>query len=271
MPTQYEHDYMQLIKKIQRKGKCVESRNGGIQSIFGETFTVDNTDLDFPLLKGRKLPVQSALGEFAAMIRGPKTLEDFEEFGCGYWKDWSNPDGTIELDYGNAWIDYNGVNQVKEVVESLTLHPHHRRHLIDAWRPDRLKDLNLPCCHFLYQWWVDDYMKLHMIWYQRSVDVMIGLPADVILATVFNNCMAKETGLLPGSITFMLGDCHIYDSHLPNVNRYLANAINTDGAPIDYHWHSPKRPLTGPQLFEPDMIDIMNYQPVESILFEVIA
>lgn len=217
----YELEYKKLVSRILANGEFREGRNGNTISLFGETLKVDIGQGHFPILTGRRIYYKGVLGELAAMLRGPKSIKDFKNYGCNYWDLWARPDGSITVDYGNAWIDFNGVNQLEALVEGLKENPYGRRHLVTGWRPDRLDVLSLPCCHYAYQWYVRKDGVLDMMWHQRSVDTMIGLPSDVIFAAAWLIILANEVGLKPGVITFTLGDTHIYEEHIDQANEYL--------------------------------------------------
>jgi len=244
-----------------------ETRNAVTRSYFGHQLIVDSLSQGhFPLLLGRQMFYKGVVGELAAFLQGPKSLKDFTKQGCNYWKDWADEKGKLEVDYGNAWLDFNGVNQLENVVDSLKTDPHGRRHLITGWRPDRLKDLSLPCCHYAYQWYVNDKGFLEMIWMQRSVDIMIGLPSDIILAAVWNILMAQTVGLKPGRLHFMLGDCHVYESHLENASLYLDQAMSIN-TPVRPTWELDKQATVFN--FVPSMLKIHNYKPLEAIAFKI--
>ena len=200
-------------------------------------------------------------------MKGPKTVEDFRQAGCNYWDAWGDEQGKINVDYGNSWQDFNGHNQLKAVVDSLKNDPYGRRHLISGWRPDRLNELSLPCCHYAYQWYVTTSGHLEMIWIQRSVDVMVGLPSDIILAAVWNILMAQTVGLKPGKITMQLGDTHIYDSHSAGVYDYLSQANQ-----VNLQLEKPTWVLTEEATvfnFEPSMFKVINYNPHPAIKFKL--
>lgn len=263
--TCYESRYADLVADILHNGIERQTRNAVTKSVFGRTLKVDMEAGEFPLLRGRTMYYKGVVGELAALLRGPKTLADFEKFGCNYWKQWAKPDGTIEVDYGNAWLDFNGVNQLDELVAGLRADPYGRRHIVTGWRPDRLKELSLPCCHLLYQWYVRDG-KLDMIWYQRSVDTMIGLPSDVVLAYVWNTLVANDAGLVPGEITMMLGDTHIYAPHYEGAQEYVDRVGG--GLPA-YPTHAPI--VGGMKDFDPASIQVEGYHPVGKLYFDLIA
>ena len=264
MPSQYELDYCKLISDVMRDGTDRETRNHPTRAVFGKTFTVHELCWgQFPILSGRKMYPKGIFGELAAFLKGPKTIKDFEDEGCNYWKQWGNDDGTINVDYGNSWLDFNGVNQLETTLDSLKNDPTSRRHIISGWQPDHLSSLSLPCCHLLYQWYVNgDYLE--MIWYQRSVDTMIGLPSDVVLAAAWNILMAEELGLQPGKLVFMLGDTHIYKSHMFDVNDYLDAALETSDYPVGYCTDDSTL-----KTFNKDSIQLIDYEPFGPIQFEL--
>jgi len=268
----FELDYIALIEDILENGERREGRNGTTISVFGRTFTVDMSDTpnEFPLLLGRKMFYRGVFGEFAAFLRGPKNVKDFEDMGCNYWKQWEdNDDGDITVDYGNLWLDFDGVNQLDVLRESLKNNPMDRRMLISGWNPANLSKNSLPCCHLLYQWYVRDGDYLDMVWYQRSVDTMVGLPSDIILAAIWNVLLANECGYKPGKLIFNLGDTHIYEEHLPKIQEYKQNRHKaTRSLPVYGLGMVPGEKIEN---FTPDKIQIVDYNPGPVIKFEVKA
>lgn len=266
--SKYEREYVKLVMDIIRTGEARQTRNAVTRSVFGRTFKIRPELNRFPILSGRKMFYKPVIGELAAMLKGPKHIDDFKNMGCNYWEKWANTDGSINVDYGNTWLDFNGVNQLEEVVNSIKKDPYGRRHIVTGWRPNTIPDLNLPCCHLLYQWYVRGN-ELDMIWYQRSVDTMIGLPSDVILAYVFNLLIANSTGLKPGELTFMLGDTHIYEQHLDGAYEY----INRIGDQKVYDNILPEHSTCIQTIndFNPFEFHLVNYEPMSKIDFELIA
>jgi thymidylate synthase len=261
----FEHEYAKLVYNILKNGEERKTRNGKTRALFGTTLEVDMTNRDiFPLLVARKMYYKGVLGELAAMLRGPKHIKDFELWGCNYWKTWAEDDGHICVDYGNAWIDYNGVNQLDNLIHMLKTNPTDRRLIISSWRPDRLDSLSLPCCHHTYQWYVRKGQYLDMLWMQRSVDTMIGLPSDIVLAAAWNIMIANEVGLQPGKLTFSLGDTHIYEEHIEQAYMYL-QMVGSQLIHPRYDLNTHKgRPTVE---FIPSMIQIRDYNPLQSLNF----
>ncbi|UOF81424.1 thymidylate synthase [Caudoviricetes sp.] len=278
MNKHFEIQYADLVRKILTQGSATPCRNGSTLSLFGETIKLTNITKEFPIIAGRKIHWKPVLGELAAFFRGPKHVNDFKQWGCNYWDKFADNDGNLYLDYGNAWTSWYGthsyldVDQLSDVVASLKLNPHDRRHIITGWNPVHAAELSLPCCHLLYQWRVANG-KLDMIWYQRSCDTMLGLPSDMILAAAWNILMAQATGYTPGDVTMMLGDTHIYQEHIAGANQYLQQASelcnigNFGHLSCEYVGAMTGRATM--TTFEPDELYIYGYTHLDPISFEL--
>lgn len=272
-----KQQYSKLVNKVLQEGEKRPSRAGDVYSIFGESLTIDMST-EFPLLRGRKMFYSGIFGELAAMLRGPRNVSDFKRFGCNYWDAWGKAkrvndadetiveQGELTLDYGNAWLDFNGVNQLDQLVKTLQNNPNDRRMLVSAWRPDRLSDLSLPCCHYSYQWYVRNGKYLDMLWNQRSADVMVGIPSDIVLAATWNAILAAQCGYEPGIIRMVFGDTHIYANHVGPTLDYMRQLRNYhEATPIEYKIH----PGVTLENFEPGHLEIKNYRPAPAIKFEL--
>jgi thymidylate synthase len=261
---QFEQDYAELIAEVLVNGEDRDTRNGETRSVFGKSLIVQVGPNKFPLLQGRKMHYKGVLGELAALLRRPKCVKDFTKWGCNYWDKWADKDGMLILDYGNAWFDFNGYDQIAALKDALANNPTDRRMIINSWRPDRLSDLSLPCCHYSYQFYVEAGGTLNMIWTQRSVDMMIGLPSDIVLGATMLIIVAKEFGYTPGFVKFDLGDCHIYKEHMEGAVQYVSRIDKL--CPPVYYEYEPPSPADFCK-FEPGDLIIKQYDPEASIKF----
>jgi len=256
----YEIDYMSLIEDILLNGEERRTRNATTIMTCFKTLTVDTLqDGYFPLITGRKMYHKGIIGELAAFLHMPNKLSDFTDRGCNYWAKWADKDDKLNVDYGNKWQDWNGVNQLRDVVETLKTNPYDRRMLITSWDPSNLKKLSLPCCHLLYQFVVRDN-QLDMIWYQRSADVMIGVPSDIVLGAMLLALVADETEYCPGKLHMVFGDAHIYKDHIDGAKEYISRRIHT--LPT-YCFDA------GLFQFEPYNFKLNNYEHGEPIIFRL--
>ena len=272
-----EYDYRNLVQEVLIEGEDRETRNMSTRSIFGTSLSFDLRK-GFPLLEGRKIFYKGVLGELAALLRQPKHLDDFKAWGCNYWEKWANPDGSINVDYGNAWFDFEGFNQIADLKDKLKNNPADRRMIINAWRPHKLDELSLPCCHYSYQFHVSAEGVLNMVWTQRSADLMIGVPSDMVLAAAWMIAIANEFELTPGACKMDFGDTHIYSDHIDPAYDYLTSSgdMLNEGKWGDVPGPGPQwRYIAVPGAdfctFDPSELDIQNYNPLRTISFNLHA
>ena len=220
-----EIKYNRLVKKILKKGIININRNGKTKSIFFEKLSFSGKHM--PLLTQRKIFYRQAYGEFLTFIRNKNinNIKDFEKNGCFYWKNWADKDGSINLDYGNLWHNFEGVNQLSELEKNLKNRNNNRRLIISSWNPKNLKKLTLPCCHFLYQFYIRDNF-LDMIWYQRSADILVGAPYDMLVAYYMLKYFCEKYNYIPGKINMVFGDLHIYENQIKDIKLSYYFFIN---------------------------------------------
>jgi thymidylate synthase len=247
----YEQRYRKLVSDIMIAGHVSNSRCGMTRSLYGKHLSVD-LRYGFPILFGRRMYFESVLGEFVAMIKGETTVDKFNEYGCNYWDKFADEEGNLDIGYGDLWRNYEGTDQIANLIKGIKEVPDSRRLLVTGWDPKTAYDKALPCCHLLYQFYVV-HGSLNMIWTQRSADVMLGFPNDVMFASIFLSTIARITSLEPRDIHFSLGDAHIYKDHFEGVTEYFRRDIDyTTNGTIK----KPKLIYTGPQVLTLDNIDV---------------
>lgn len=129
--------------------------------------------------------------------------------------------GDLGPVYGKQWRDFNGVDQIKELIESIKHNPDSRRHLVVAWNPPEVKDMALPPCHTLFQFYVADG-KLSCQLYQRSADFFLGVPFNIASYALLTHLIARETGLEVGDFVHTFGDLHLYQNHIDQARELLS-------------------------------------------------
>lgn len=260
----FEKQYKNLIIKILLKGEDIKSRNGKVKYLFGEQIKFNVSYNNFPILQGRKIYYTGVIGEFCAFMNNAKTIEEYESYGCNYWKLWAK-NGIIDVDYSEQlFVD----NQLNDLISGLTNDPHSRRHIISLWNHGRLKEVALPCCHHTYQFYVDGNNLLHMIWMQRSVDTMVGLPSDMVLAGLWLTGLSKMLGYFPGTITMQLGHTHIYEEHIAGAFEYIQQLGNIQNATTKISFAPGFMNIIGTK---PSDYIISDYTPCEPIKFKLKA
>ncbi|MCJ2181624.1 thymidylate synthase [Novosphingobium sp. 1949] len=143
--------------------------------------------------------------------------------------------GDLGPVYGKQWVDWPtyepvgeglfrkgaGVNQVAEVVESITNNPGSRRHIIEGWNVAELGSMALPPCHKSYQFHVADG-RLSCLLYQRSCDLGLGFAFNMWSLAALTRMMAQQCNLEPGEAVWTGGDVHLYLNHAELVEEQLS-------------------------------------------------
>jgi thymidylate synthase len=148
------------------------------------------------------------------------------------------------------------IDQLQELIDGIKKDPYGRRHLITTWNPGVLKEIALPACHGITtQFYVRDGKYLDVIMYQRSADMFLGVPFNIASYAAKTHVIAHLTGYLPGKLTIKLGDLHIYESHLPQVNEQLARTPGTELPTLEL------RPFTSIDDLTPEHFILHGYKP----------
>lgn len=262
-----EDAYLALTQHVVENGYASPSRAGNTISLPGQQLTLD-LRLGFPLLTTRKIFTQGVFGELAAFVRGAELLSTYKHYGCNYWDEnaaaWPPNKGLPKDEwrvgkiYGALWRDFNGVDQLANVIESIKSDPYSRRHVVSAW--DCKADGALPPCHIMFQFYVrQSNLSCHV--YMRSVDLCVGLPSDILLYATLLSLVAKDTQLTPAELTFSFGDAHVYENHLETwETQYLREAFDAPTVVLSANAST----LT----FEPGDIQVLNYEHHPALKYE---
>lgn len=127
------------------------------------------------------------------------------------WQFWRDKD----LEYVEPIVD-----QLKTILETLKQNPNDRRMVCSAWNPNQMDQMALPACTVLWDVVVIDG-KLNLGWFQRSCDVMLGLPYDIASHAIILMLLSKYSGFEPGILHGTLADCHIYKNHVLGAKEQL--------------------------------------------------
>jgi thymidylate synthase len=267
----FEQDYMNLVDKIVNLGEDRKTRAGPTKSHFGTILTIDSLeDGQFPVLTTRKVFTEGIWGELAAFVRGTENLVDFKHWGCNYWDAnaaaWPPNKGKVPAEmsvgpiYGKQWRDFNRVDQLKNLITNLKRDPLSRRHVITTFNP--AEEGCLPPCHLMAQFNITNHGWLECIVYMRSVDLILGLPSDIILYATLLLLIAQDVGRTPGYLTFMMGDTHVYTNH---IEGWKAQRAHTTQELPTYELNSLATTID----FVPDDIVLRDYIHQGKITYEL--
>jgi thymidylate synthase len=132
--------------------------------------------------------------------------------------------GDLGPVYGHQWRNFEGVDQLAQLVEDVKSNPDSRRLLVSAWNPKDIPIMvksGLPPCHSLFQFYVTEG-RLSCQLYQRSADVFLGVPFNIASYAILTLMIAQVTGLKPGDFVHTFGDAHLYSNHMDQVEEQLS-------------------------------------------------
>jgi len=218
--------YLNLLDHILQQGASKDDRtNTGTVSVFGYQMRFDLRD-GFPLVTTKKLHLKSIIHELLWFLKGDTNIAYLQEQGVRIWNEWADSNGDLGHIYGfqwRSWPDYDGgfIDQITEVIRAIKENPDSRRIIVSAWNVGDLKKMNLPPCHVLFQFYVNEG-KLSLQLYQRSADVFLGVPFNIASYSLLLMMVAQVTGLQPGDFIHTFGDAHIYANHIEQVKLQLS-------------------------------------------------
>src|SRR5204863_1502220 len=100
--------------------------------------------------------------------------------------------------------------------------PNSRRLIVSGWDPRECDNVDLPPCHTLFQFKVEQERILHCQLYQRSADAFLGVPFNISSYALLTHLITHVCDLQVGEFIYTFGDLHIYGNHVEQVNELLA-------------------------------------------------
>jgi len=172
-------------------------------------------------------------------LQGDTNTRYLAENGVKIWNEWATEDGSLGPVYGFQWRNWptpDGklVVQIAEVVEQIKRTPNSRRLIVSAWNVADLPDesispqdnvangkMALAPCHAFFQFYVADG-KLSCQLYQRSADILLGVPFNIASYALLTMMIAQVCDLEVGDFIHTFGDAHLYSNHAEQVETQLA-------------------------------------------------
>lgn len=252
--------WAEALSDVLRKGEERIDRTGvGTISRFGSISgsTSVNCGNQIPIITLKKVHFKSVLAELIFFIKGKTNVDFLHKYNCTIWDGWMQPDGELGPIYGKIWRDFNGIDQLANVIESIKNDPFGRRHVVTAWKVDELDKMALPPCHMFFQFYVSKHGYLDIFFYMRSCDLFLGFPFNVTSYALLLMIVAKLTGYTAGNVHWHLGDAHIYKNHIDQVKIALGRTmVSPQNAQIVF----ADKVYNSIDDFEVEDIELINYQ-----------
>ena len=228
--------YHELLQHILDNGSDKGDRTGtGTRSVFGYQMRFDLNE-GFPMVTTKKVHLKSIIYELLWLLKGDTNIAYLKENGVRIWNEWADENGDLGPVYGHQWRNWNseGIDQIKDVIQTIKTNPNSRRMMVTAWNPSVMPDTSvsfsenvangkaaLPPCHAFFQFYVTDG-KLSCQLYQRSADVFLGVPFNIASYALLTMMIAQVCGLGYGDFVHTFGDVHIYSNHRDQIDLQLS-------------------------------------------------
>ncbi len=236
--TQADEQFIKTCKEIIKNGYSSKGTNvrtrwdDGEEANYYSIVGVQNkydVGKEFPMitLRNNTKTYKNAIDEILWIWQ--KKSNKISELHSHIWDQWANEEGTIGKAYGYQlgkkyeFKTKEGIKVMDQVDYVLYLLKHDqssRRIMTNLFNHEELKDMELEPCAYGTQWLVKEG-KLHLILNQRSQDMLTANGWNLMQYAALQYMFAQVSGLEVGTLTHNIGDCHIYDRHIPLVEKLL--------------------------------------------------
>ncbi|KAB0799059.1 hypothetical protein PPYR_06939 [Photinus pyralis] len=283
-----EFQYLNHIRQILDTGVKRSDRTGvGTYAIFGAQMRYSLRDNIFPLLTTKRVFWRGVVEELLWFIRGSTNAKDLSDKKVHIWDANSSREFLDQMEftdrevgdlgpvYGFQWrhfgatyegmhADYDGkgIDQLKQVIDTIRNNPNDRRIIMCAWNPVDIPKMALPPCHCLVQFYVANG-ELSCLLYQRAADMGLGVPFNIASYSLLTVMIAHVTGLKPGEFIHTLGDSHVYLTHVEPLKEQLQRV------PKPFPHLHIKRHVASIDDFKVEDFDLVGYDPYPTIKMEM--
>lgn len=257
--------YGDLIARILCTGQRLQTRNSVCRRVFAEKIVFEST----PLVSVRKTSWKNSLREWEWFMNGSNRLVDLHPAVRPWWKSWTDEAGDISNNYSVQFRSTYGMDEYQEPVDQIALliegireHPNSRRNVVTTWNAADMvhPSTKLTNCHnTVTQAFVDDHNALHLVTYQRSADVICGVPHNWLQMWAFLQWLAYRGDRSVGTLIWIGGDVHVYEKHDQLAAKIVAYVEDAVVAPVLVYtptsddFRADDFTLSGP--YEPVLLD----------------
>ena len=178
---------------------------------------------EFPILTLRRTYWKSAVDELLWIWQ--KKSNNVHDLSTHIWDSWADENGSIGKAYGyqlgvKHHYKEGDMDQVDRVLYDLKHNPTSRRILTNIYNFQDLHEMGLYPCAYSMTFNVSGN-TLNAILNQRSQDMLAANNWNVVQYAVLVHMMAQVSGLVPGELIHVIADAHIYDRHVPIIEKML--------------------------------------------------
>lgn len=178
---------------------------------------------EFPILTLRRTAFKSAIDELLWIWQ--KKSNNIKDLRSHIWDSWADSTGNIGKAYGYQLgvkhvYPEGEFDQVDRVIFDLKNNPASRRIITNIYVHNDLHEMNLYPCAYSVTFNVTGN-RLNAILNQRSNDMAVANNWNVMQYAVLVHMFAQVSGLQVGELVHVIADAHVYDRHIPKLERML--------------------------------------------------
>ncbi|MBR3620583.1 MAG: thymidylate synthase, partial [Clostridia bacterium] len=178
---------------------------------------------EFPMLTLRKTFLKSAVDELLWIWQ--KKSNNIKDLSSHVWDSWADENGSIGKAYGyqlgvKHHYPEGDMDQVDKVLYDLKNNPASRRIMTNIYNHADLSKMALYPCAYSMTFNVTGN-KLNAILNQRSQDMLAANIWNVAQYSALVLMIAQVTGFEPGEFVHVIADAHIYDRHIPIIEKLI--------------------------------------------------
>lgn len=211
---------------------------------------------EFPVITLRRTAFKSAVDELLWIWQ--KKSNNVHDLNSHIWDSWADETGSIGKAYGYQLgvkhrYKEGMFDQVDRVLYDLKNNPASRRIITNIYVHKDLSEMNLYPCAYSVTFNVTNG-KLNAILNQRSNDMAVANNWNVAQYAVLVHMFAQVSNLEVGELVHVIADAHIYDRHVPQVERMLQGKTH----PAPKFWINPD--VTDFYKFTVDDVKLVDYE-----------
>lgn len=206
-----------------------------------------NLQEEFPIMTLRRTYFKSCIKELLWIWQ--KKSNNVHDLDSHIWDSWADEAGSIGKAYGyqlgiRHQYPEGEFDQVDRVLYDLRHNPASRRILTNLYNFEDLHEMALYPCAYSMTFNVSGN-RLNAILNQRSQDMLTANNWNVVQYAVLVHMFAQVSGLQAGELVHVIADCHIYDRHVPLVEKMLekeafdAPTFRMDPSVTDFYRFTP--------------------------------
>jgi thymidylate synthase len=281
-------EYRDMLRTVRDNGVRVQTKQGV------DALAVAGHAMRFPMAHGAAVITErsiegfvgKAIGELCAFINGARTLDELAEFGCDWWGPWATaekcesrglePGDLGPGSYGHAFRHFTtdldgddpGFDQLPHLIEKLRDLPLDRTALMSPWIPEanhrdgetKSRNTIAPCHGWIHAFVLDG--KLHLVHNQRSGDIPIGVPSNMVQYTALGLMLEHLIGYELVEYVHWIQYAHIYANQLEHVEEMLAR----EPRPLPtLRLNEAGRRITDIHEFRGEHFELSDYEPHPAI------